>query len=215
MIMEHITPNTIQSLADAASGLCGFRIHNMEDGVSLVVEWSHSLNMLDVDISSMYEEVCEHLLADDGGADVVISCDRTKLFIGFFVNLRNRTQYKTVDNMSTFYGMEYTALSGIVIHACVWKNMVEDGVRAMLHIDRHSTSCCFQFNEVQDTSHGFCLTLFRIMGQSWSGSLLLSMFICCGMIYLAWTSGRRNVCQYVFPYLYPGAQGLPFCRGQV
>jgi len=145
--MTHLGSNIMNSLADAASGICGFKVYNTQHGLSLVAEWSHSLNMLDIDICSIYEEVCEGLATDNGTVDVVVLCDRTKIFIGFFVSLRNSTQFKTVDNVATFYAIKGTIFSSIVIQARVWEDMVVDGVQAMLHVDTHSRSCSFHFHK--------------------------------------------------------------------
>ncbi len=145
--MGHIGPDVIHSLADAASGVCGFKVHNTQDGVSLTAEWSHSLNMLDIDISSIYEEVCDGLMTDN--VDVVVLCDMAKLFIGFFAHLRNRTRFTTVNGVGTFYGIKGTPLSDLVILAPVWQSMIMDRVQAILRVDTHSSSCCFQFSENQ------------------------------------------------------------------
>lgn len=225
--MGHIGPNIMHSLADAAFGVCGFRVYNMQDGVSLAAEWSHSLNMLDIDISSIYEEVCEGATANTG-VDVVVSCDQTKVFIGFFVNMRNKTRYTTVNSLSTFYGMKGSMLSDIVIDACVLEQMMDDGVGAVLHVDKHSTSCCFQFSEWQDQGHGFRLTATK-------GMVLLVLLLVLGVLVLhglayvwqsgqlcahdsrerrlVWEAARTALCQYVVPVMYANAQNVSFCSG--
>lgn len=212
-IMGYIGPNIMNSLTDAASGVCGFRVYNMPDGISLAAEWSHSLNMLDIDISSIYEEVCQRLVTDSGSVDVVVSCDQTKIAIGFFVNLRNSTPFEAMDNVSTFYGTKGTAVSDIVIDACVWENMMVDGVRAILHTDTHSTSCCFQFSEWEDQAPGTGL-----IGPNYTVLIhitvilllaLSALLIWCGVTRAA---GQAIICQYIIPVIYPSAQDGPFCN---
>lgn len=204
---------TMYSLADAASGVCGFRLYSTKDGISLAVEWSHSLNMLDIDISMIYEDVCDELAVDDRCVDVVVSCDQTKLFIGFFVNLRNKTRYKIMDNMSTLYGMKGSALPDIVIAACVWQNLMDDGVRAILHINNQTAS--IQFDEWWDHGAGISLTAAPVL---WLGGVLLFVL---GVLFwygqlpdLASEAGRTDVfCQYVLPIIYSDPADVPFCSG--
>lgn len=143
------------SLADVRSGMGGFKIYEMGDAVGLAAEWSHSLNMLDLDVSSIYHEVCDMMTNDSGTiqhrVDVVVSCDQTRIFIGFLAGLRNRTGLKCVESISSFFGMEGHALSDVVILSSVWEDMPYSGMRTILHLDKNTTSFCFELNGVQES----------------------------------------------------------------
>jgi hypothetical protein len=212
--MERVAPNIMRSLHDSGSGVCGFSIYNTQDSVSLAAEWSHSLNLFDIDISSVYEEVCERLAMDVGSVDVVVSCDKANIFIGFLANLRNRTRYMVVDSLATFYGTEGSALSGIVIDAHVWENMSVDGVRATLHIDKQSTSCCFRFSEWQeDKAHGLVSRVINAMVLVLAAVILM---LAPHVLHLVWNgrmleAWRMPICRYVVPIVYTEEQDAPFC----
>ena len=208
--MEHVGPNVMHSLADAESGACGFRPYVVTHGIGIAAEWSHSLNMLDLNISSMYQEVCErdmHVKGEDvGGVDVLVLCDRKQIFIVFLANLRNRTQYTVVDTVSTFYRKQGMALSQIVINADVWEAIVHSGVQVLLHMDKNSTSCSFQFIEPHGQAKSY--TLATHMG------LVLCLFLLMLGLLVAlrvvWGPVDMAICQYISTAFNVDVHGL--CR---
>lgn len=195
--MKHIGPNIMHSLSDFESGACGFRPYQVEHGIGIAAEWSHSLNMLDIDISSMYQEACEAYTQatceDMGGVDVLVRCDPKQLFICFLDNLRNRTQCTVVDSVSTLYMKEGIGLSQIVITADVWESFIQSGVQVILHIDKHSTSCSFQFIEPHGQSNCFKLA------TTWPLvlSLLVLMLGILLTLMLVWGPPEVAICQYI------------------
>lgn len=215
--MEHTGPYTLQSLDDARSKVCGFRISETEDAIELSAEWSHSLNMLDIDISSIYQEVCATMTQETsdkmGGVDVVVSCDKTKVFIAFLGNLRNRTGYKCMDDISMFYGMEGHPLSGLVVDACVWKNIMHDGVQVLLHVDKGSTSCWFRFREMHD--HSNHSSFLRFIKDTVLYLAILALVLWVVPLGLVWRPIGAAICLYVLPIFNPQLQNLAYCRGLV
>lgn len=200
----------MDSMTDAASGVCGFKVYTTQDGIALAAEWTHSLNMLEIDISSMYEDACESLTAADNGAvDVVVSCDSTYIYIGFFVNLRNATQYKHIDSVSAFYGMENNVLANVIISARVWEDIKTDGRHAILHTDKHSTSFSFQFSQWQDNGHTHRTKHITGFVLLWAVAALLL----AASVLIAWNGANLDIiCQHVVPIIFPGEEEKTFCR---
>ena len=214
--MEHTGPFTLQSLADARSKICGFRISETEDVIELSAEWSHSLNMLDIDISTIYQDVCQTMTQETsdnmGGVDVVVSCDKTKISIVFLGNLRNRTGYKCMDSISMFYGMEGHPLSGIVIDARVWENIMHDGVHVLLHLDKSSTSCWFRFSELHGSEYSNCSFFLRLIKDTILYLGILILVLALIPLGLVWRPIGTGICLYVLPIFNLQPQNLPYCR---
>lgn len=204
----------MQSLSDASSAVCGFRMYRRENAIGLVTEWSHSLNMLDIDISSIYREVCGTMAngtskKDIELLDVIVSCDKSSICICFMRNLRNRTAFMPIDSSSMFYAMTGQAISDIVINACVWDDIMRDSMRAILHLDHNSTSCCFRFGERRDT---FLVPLTESMVVRLVFSCLA---LCLFHLLVMWGPITGAICQYVLPIFHPHADTLSYCTGHV
>lgn len=214
--MEPGGPYIIQSLTHARYNVCGFRIFETEDVIGLSAEWSHSLNMLDINISSIYDEVCQTLTPNisenmAAGVDVVVSCDSRMIFIGFLRNLRNRTVYKSVNSISMFSKIEGQKLSDIVLDASVWNDMHDVG-QVLLHVDKVSTSCWFHFKDLHDMQDSYSLLGRLIKDASLVlliFALILALIICLGN---PWSPAVAPICQYVLPIFTSQPQNLPYCK---
>lgn len=200
----------MNSLADVESGACGFRPYIVNNGIGLAAQWSHSLNMLDIDISSIYQEVCEMGIEATGecigGLDVLVLCDPKQIFIGFLANLRNRTQYSVVDSVPAFHRKQGTAVSQIVIHGAVWEAIIRSHVQVLLHIDKNSTSCNFQF--IEHWGQATCLKM-----ATYAGLVLSLLLVILGILVtvgLVWGQALIAImCRYILNPLY--VHGFQFC----
>lgn len=219
--MEYNGQYTLQSLADARSKVCGFRIFEAEDVIELSAEWSHSLNMLNIDISAIYQEVCATMTPETqdnmGAVDMIISCDKTQITIAFLGNLRNRTGYKCLDSRAKFYGMEGHPLSGIVVDACVWANIIHDPMHVLLHLDKTSTSCWFRFMELPDPEYSNLSSFFKLIKNTVPCLAIIVLILALIPLYagFVWMSVREGICLHIFPILNLQPESLWYCRGLV
>lgn len=188
----------VSSLTEAESGTCGIHVDRLDVGVVLGAEWSHSLNMLDIDLTAIYEEVCE--LMARGDIDVIVSCCETTFSIGFIISMRDNTGYMRVDNKSMFTEITDSMQRSMVIKSCVWQQLITRGHCVTVRTAKDSNSCCLQLHKCE---RGLQTILkFALLVAA------LAVLLGCGFVYCM--QQRSSICHYVVNAAYPA--GSPYCN---